>query len=115
MSTTMLSLGLPLLAAVLLLASGLVKMRAGRRAHLGGHLPSLLELVLGVGLGLLVVSRGVTAAGGLGLSIAAALLAVGSSVHLGRGLSAQRAFRRRTEGHRLASYLRQASGSGADN
>jgi len=104
---------LPLLAAVLLLISGLVKLRAGRRAHLGSHLPSLLELVLGAGLGLLVVSGGVTPGAGLGLSIAAGLLAVASSIHLGHGLSAQRAFRRRTEGHRLAARLRQGADSSA--
>lgn len=109
----MLALGLPLLAAVLLVVSGIVKLRAGRRAHLGGHLPSLLEAVLGAGLGLLVVSGRITPGAGLVLSIAAAVLAVASSVHLGRGLSAQRAFRGRTEGHRLAAYLRQASDSGA--
>lgn len=105
---------LPLLAAVLLLISGAVKLRAGKRAHLGNHLPSVLELFVGAGLALLVVRGGIAPRVGLGLSIAGGLLAVASSIHLARGLSAQRSFRRRTEGHRLAAYLRQGSNAGAE-
>lgn len=103
----MLSFGLPLLVAALLMISGFVKLRAARRAHLGSHGPSLLELVLGVGLVLLAAGGGMGPGAGLGASIAAGLLTVASSVHLGRGLAAQRALRDRTEGHRLAAYLRQ--------
>lgn len=106
MSTTALSVGLPLLLALLLLLSGVVKLRAGRRAHLGSHLPSLLELVVGAVFGLLAVTGSVTPALGLWGSVGAGALLVASSVHLGRYLAAERRRRERTEGHRLEAYVR---------
>ncbi|MDZ7781192.1 MAG: hypothetical protein U5R14_14850 [Gemmatimonadota bacterium] len=106
MSTAALSVGLPLLLALLLLVSGTVKLRAGKRARLGTHLPSILEVVVGTFLGFLAVTASFTPPLGLWGSVGAAALAVGSSWHLGRHLADQRARRQRTEGHRLQAYVR---------
>lgn len=105
----MLSFGLPLLLAGLLFISGGVKLRAGKRAHLGSHLPSLLELLLGALLGFAAMSGAITPRAGLWTAVAGGSLVVGSSLHLGRLLSTQRALRQRTESHRLEAFVRYRS------
>lgn len=107
--------GLPLtllapgLLAVLLVASALVKLRAGERAGLGLHLPSLLELLSAVCIGLLVVSGSMTPRIGLWAALVTGTLVVGSSIHLSRRLAHQRRIRELTEGRRLETFVRYLS------
>ena len=114
MSTLTLSLAAPLLMAGLLLVSGLVKLRAGERAQLGLHLPSVLEALAALCIGGLAVTGSVTPARGLWATACAALLVVGSSLHLWRRLAARRELRERTEARRLETFVRYLSESDSD-
>ncbi len=114
MSPDILSLGLPLLLAAILLASGGVKLRAAKRAHLGGHLPSMLELVFGAGFAYLAVRGAFSPGSGLWASLVAGVLVVASSVHLSRYLAEERARRQRSEGYRLEAFLRHQLGDEMD-
>lgn len=102
---------LPLLAltAILLLVSGVVKLRAAARAEMGLHLFSLLELLCGVLLFAIMATASLTGEQGLAVVIGATALIVVSSFHLGARLKHQRRIRDLTEGRRLENYLKYFS------
>lgn len=102
---------LPVVLAALLATSGAVKVRASTRAHLGVHLPSLLEIVGGVGLGAMGALGVVEGRAGMLLLTGGTAALLASSVHLGLRLAAQRRLRARTEGRRLENYVKYLSGS----
>lgn len=97
-----------LLAAALLLVSGLLKLRTAARAEIGVHLPSLGEVVAGVALPALALVGPGPGTGSLALGLAFLLL-LGSSVHLTLRLRRRSRLRERTEGRRLESYVRYLS------
>lgn len=98
-----------LLSALLLLVSGLVKLRTGFRAELGLHLPSLVEVLAGLCLPVVAMGRTLSAGVGLATLVVAFLILVWASVHLAARLRRRNRFRERTEGRRLETYLRYLS------
>ena len=102
---------LPLIAltAVLLLVSGVVKLRAAARAEVGLHLFSLLEILFGVLLFPVTAAMPLTGGQGLATVTGATALIVVSSFHLGARLKHQRRIRDLTEGRRLENYLKYFS------
>jgi len=99
------------LTSLLLIASGAVKLRAAARGGLGLHVLSLLELALGVGLGVLLVGRPLSPGQGLGAAGVAVVLIVLSSLHIGKALGHKRRLRNLTEGRRLEVYLQGRPGT----
>lgn len=102
---------IPLVAvsSLLLLASGLVKVKAA--ARVGMRLPVLAaaELVLGVGIcGLLVAAR-LTAAQGLLAVVGSVALILVSSLRMGAAVRRRQRLRSASEGTRLANYLKHVS------
>jgi len=98
-----------LMTSVLLLVSGVSKVRVGARAGLGVPILALLELVSGV-------AGGGVAAVGLGETGAApwlvpwgVFLVVASSIIFAVRLSAHRGKRAETEGGRLTMYVKHLS------
>jgi len=98
------------LTALLLVVSGVIKLRAGGRAEIGLHPLSLIELVAGVGLMVRVIAGSVTAGQGMGAAVGAVVLIVVSSLHLGRRLAHKRRLRDLTEGRRLESFVKLQAG-----
>lgn len=112
MSSLALSVAAPMvLMAVLLLASGLAKLRAAGRTELGVHLPSLMEVAAGLVLGFLATAGDVAPRTGLWMSVGGGLLVVGSSWHLWRRMAHRRHLRDLTEGRRLETFVRYFSAS----
>ena len=103
--------GLLVLTGLLLLVSGGVKLRSGRRARLGAQPLTLLELLAA---GVLCVG----AAGGLGsapisvvLVPVCTILVLVSSMHFWTRLSAHRTRRELTEARRLETYVKYLAGA----
>jgi hypothetical protein len=95
------------LTAVLLLASGLIKLRAGGRAGMGITLLPLVEAMAGLTLLAPVsLSWRPSPALGLSLTLASVLLVLVSSLFMGVDLSRRRRARVRSEGARLSAYVR---------
>jgi hypothetical protein len=90
----------PLLAitAVLLVGSGLLKLRAADRLKLGIHLLSILELLVGLGIGVSLMAGGLTVAVGFRTLLGALTLVLASSVSLGVKLRVVRRRRNLSEG-----------------
>lgn len=99
-----------ILLALLLLASGTVKLRSAARAEVGLHLPSLLEILAGLAL----MSVGFVQTVSLPVIVGGVLLVLGSSLHLFLRLRRRRALRERTEGRRLETYIRYLSEQESD-
>jgi len=97
------------LAAGLLLASALVKLRAAARMEMGAHLPSVLEASVGLALPVLALSGGLSARFGLAALLLALVLLLGSSLHLAARVRHRNDLRERTEGRRLETYVRYLS------
>ena len=97
----------PLLAitAFLLIGSGLLKLRAAGRSKLGIHLPSILELVTGLGIGASLIGGRLSVEVGFRVLLGAVTLVLVSSVSLGRKLKALRRTRGLSEGARLFNYV----------
>ncbi len=106
MTGTGLSIVGPALLIMLLLTSALVKLRTSSRAGLGLHLPSLLELLAALCVGVLSVSGSLVGGTGLWVVVGSVVLVVGSSVHLGRVLTRRHRLRELTEARRLETYVR---------
>jgi len=102
-------LPLLVLASLLLLVSGLVKMKAAARVDLGLPLLALVELLAGVAIIGVAFMQSFTARQGLAVVVGAVVLVVVSSVQV--GLAIQRRHRRLadSEGARLANYVRYRS------
>lgn len=97
----------PLLAitAVLLVGSGLLKLRAAERAKLGIHLLSILELLVVLGIGASLMAGGLTVGVGFRTLLGALTLMLVSSVSLGMKLRAVRRRKNLSEGARLFNYV----------
>ena len=97
------------LAALLLLASGLVKLRAAERVGLGIAVLPLVEVA--ASLVLLAVSflRPPGVAGGLTAVVASLVLLLGSSLQVGIAIRRRRRSRELSEGARLRTYVRYLS------
>ena len=96
------------LAALLLMASGALKLRAAARAELGVHLPSVVELVVAILLPVLAMG-GPTAETGMAALAGALAVLVASSLHLMARIRHRNRLRDRTEGRRLETYVRYLS------
>ena len=93
------------LTALLLFLSGAFKLRAAARGQIGVHLPSVIELLGGVGLILRMTAPPVPVEQGMAAAVGAVVLIVVSSVHLGRRFAHKRRLRELTEGRRLENFL----------
>jgi len=105
---------IPLLAiaSLLLLASGLVKVKAAARVELGVPILAIAELVVGVGIfGVLFVVE-FTATQGLVIVIGSVVLIVVSSLQVGAEVRRRHRIRVASEGTRLASYVKYLSRPG---
>lgn len=91
--------------AVLLLVSGVVKLRAGERAGLGLHLLSVLEVLAGFGLAGVSFTSLVTPALGLGMVLASVALVLVASLHMWMQLKGAVRKRELSEGARLRTYV----------
>lgn len=99
-----------ILTSVLLLVSGVIKLRAAERAGVGVHVFSLVELLGGAALGVAVVAGSLSPEQGMGAVLGAVAVILVSSIHLGRRLGHKRRLRDLTEGRRLENYVKlQAS------
>lgn len=98
------------LTAVLLLASGLVKLHAGDRAGLGVTVLPLVETVAGLALlATLALGRRPSAHGGLAIVVCALALVLASSLLVGGAIARKRRSREDSEGARLVTYVRYLS------
>ncbi len=102
---------IPLLviASLLLVASGLVKVRAAARVELGVPVLPLVELVAGVGLFSVVFVKSFTANQGLLILLGSVVLILVSSVQVGMEVRRRQRLRTASEGARLANRLRHLS------
>ena len=103
----------PLLAitAVLLLISGIVKLRAVARVGMGVAILPLAEVGAGFALVALALVGPPTAPVGLGSILGGVLLLLGSSFQVGASLGRRRRARELSEGARLRTYVRYLSPS----
>jgi hypothetical protein len=99
-------IALLVLTAILLVLSGAFKLRAAARGEVGLHLPSVLELLGGVGLLLRMTAPPVPVEQGMAAAVGAVVLIVFSSVHLSRRLADKRRLRGLTEGRRLQNFVK---------
>ena len=97
------------LTMLLLLVSGVVKLRTAERTKMGLHLFSLLEIFAGVAVAVLMLGGPLTAGQGMAAVAGSVALVLGSSIHLGRRLKNSRRLRGLTEGRRLENYVKYLS------
>ena len=97
--------------AVLLLTSGIVKLRAADRAGLGLSLFALIEIFGGLLLAAVSFSSPFTPEQGLGVILASVGLVLFSSLHMWRQLKGLQRKRDLSEGARLRTYVRYLSPS----
>ena len=102
---------LVLMTVALMLASGLIKLRAAARIGLGVHLFSLLELVMAAALAAIAFGGPAVAEAGLTFVAGAVVLLVLSSLHLGMLMGRHRKEREATQARRLESYVLYLSGA----
>lgn len=102
---------IPLLviASLLLVASGLLKVRAAARVEMGVPILPLVELVAGLGLFSVVFVKPFTANQGLLILLGSVVLIVVSSVQVGMEVRRRQRLRTASEGARLANRLRLLS------
>ena len=94
-----------LVALVLLLTSGVVKLRAGERAGLKLPLLAILEVLAGFGLAGASFTSLITPAVGLGVVLGSVALVLVSSLHMGMQLKGAVRRRELSEGARLRTYV----------
>jgi hypothetical protein len=98
------------LTAVLVLASGLVKLHAGERAGLGVTLLPLLETVAGlVLLAPMTLGWRPGARGGLAIVVCAVAFVLASSLLVGLAIARKRKSRDDSEGARLVTFVKYLS------
>ena len=95
--------------AILLLTSGIVKLRAADRAGLGLSLFALLEIFAGLILAGVSFTNPFTPSQGLGVVLASVALVLGSSLHMWGQLKGVARKRDLSEGARLRTYVRYLS------
>lgn len=100
-----------IVTAVLLLASGIVKLRAGERAGLGLSLLSLLEVLVGLLLVGASFASPLTPTQGLGVVVASVVLVLFSSLRMWVRLRDLQRKRDLSEGSRLETYVAYLSTS----
>lgn len=92
--------------SMLLVASGLVKVKAAARVEMGVPIPALLELLVGVGIFSVAFIKEFTAVQGLLILVGSVALIVVSSVLVGAEVRRRHRIRTASEGARLASYVK---------
>lgn len=97
------------LSALLLLASGLVKVKAAARVEMGLPLLALLELLAGVGIFSVAFIQNFSARQGLFVVVGSVLLVLVSSVQVGVAIRRRQRLRSASEGARLANYVKYLS------
>lgn len=97
--------GLLVLTALLLLAAGLVKLRAAERMGLGIAILPLVEILAGFGMGAMAVARPPSPGGGLVMVILAVALILLSSIQVGLAMQTRRRRRELSEATRLRAFL----------
>ncbi len=102
-------ISLLVLASLLLLASGLLKIKAASRVGMGVPILALVEILAGLAdVGALFLA-GLTARQGLAILVGSVLLVVVSSVQVGLEIRRRQRLRAASEGARLASYVKYFS------
>lgn len=97
--------------ALLLLTSGVVKLRAADRAGLGLSLLALLEIFAGLLLGAVSFTYPFTPSSGLGVVLGSVALVLYSSLQMWSRLSGLQRKRDLSEGARLRTYVNYLSGT----
>ena len=97
------------LASLLLLVSGMVKVKAAARVEMGLPVLALVEVVVGVGIFSVAFIQNFTARQGLFVLVGSVLLVIVSSLHIGAAIRRRQRLRTASEGARLASYVRYLS------
>lgn len=97
------------LAALLLLVSGVVKVKAAERVGMGLPILPLIELVAGLAIFGVSFTKTFTPGQGFAVVVAAVALVLGSSIHVGMGIRRRQRLRTRSEGTRLANYVQYLS------
>jgi len=100
-----------IVTAVLLLASGIVKLRAGERAGMGLSFLSLVEVLVGLLLVGVSISNPLTPSQGLGAVVASVVLVLFSSLRMWVRLRDLQRKRDLSEGSRLETYVAYLSKS----
>ena len=95
--------------AILLLTSGIVKLRAADRAGLGLSLFALLEIFAGLILAGVSFTNPFTPSQGLGVVLSSVALVLGTSLHMWGQLKGVARKRDLSEGARLRTYVRYLS------
>lgn len=97
------------LMSLLLLVSGMVKVKAAERVALGLPILAALELLVGVGLFAAVFFGTFTRGRGLAVLLGSLALVLVSSVQVGMAVRRRQRLRTASEGARLANYLKYLS------
>ena len=97
------------LASLLLLASGLIKIKTASRVGMGVPVLALAELLAGLAIFGVVFIEDFTAVQGLVILVGSVLLVVVSSVQVGMEVRRRQRLRAASEGARLASRLKYLS------
>jgi hypothetical protein len=97
------------ISALLLIASGGIKLRVGARTGLGVPPLSLVELLAGVGIAASALTGDPTVESGFRLVLGGVALVLVSSVHMGMKFAARRRERDDSEGLRLFKYVKYLS------
>ncbi len=100
---------LVVLAALLLLASGLLKLHAAERVGLGLAVLPLVEVVAALGLLAVSVLRPLGVAAGLTAVVGSLTLLLASSLQVGIAMRQRRRSRELSEGARLRTYVQYLS------
>ena len=102
-------IALLVLTSLLLLASGLLKIKAASRVGMGMPVLALAELLAGLAIPACVFVVELTAGQGLAILLASTLLVIVSSIQVGLEVRRRQRLRAASEGARLASYVRYLS------
>ncbi len=98
-----------LITALLLLASGLVKVRAAARVEMGLPILALAELLAGVGILGVAFVVDLTGVQGMLVLVGSVLLVLVSSLQVGLEVRRRQRLRAASEGARLANYVKYLS------
>lgn len=96
-------------ASLLLLASGLLKIKAGSRVGMGVPIPALAELLAGLAVLGVAFAGAPTAVLGLLILVGSVVLVVSSSVLVGVEVRRRQRLRAASEGARLATHMKYLS------
>ncbi|HSW30333.1 MAG TPA: hypothetical protein VLH75_12690 [Longimicrobiales bacterium] len=97
------------ITALLLLASGLVKVRAAGRVEMGVPILALAELLAGLGILGVAFVMDLTGLQGMLVLVGSVALVIVSSLQVGMEVRRRQRLRAASEGARLASYMKHLS------